>query len=109
MNELDHRTGSLFRQAKAVTALSWGSGDLRLDSTLRAKFVVDLKQGARPFVPQFPICVAEVRMRGAGDGCAGGSWRLVRVSPGVGSPGALRASVPHVRGVNNSFFLLPGV
>lgn len=72
MNEVDHRTGSLFRQAKAVTALSWGSGDLRLDSTLRAKFVVDLKQGARPFVPQFPICVAEVRMRGAGDGCAGG-------------------------------------
>lgn len=38
-----------------------------------------------------------------------GSWWPGRLSLGVGSPGALRASVPHVRGVNNSFFLLPGV
>lgn len=65
--ELDHRAGNLFRQAEAVRALSWGSGDLRPVPAPRAKFAVD--QARRS-----PLCASVSHRRGGGVDVRSRGW-----------------------------------
>lgn len=67
VKELDHRAGNLFRQAEAVRALSWGSGDLRPVPAPRAKFAVD--QARRS-----PLCASVSHRRGGGVDVRSRGW-----------------------------------
>lgn len=87
--ELDHRAGSLFRQAEAVRALSWGSGDLRPVPAPRAKFAVD--QARRS-----PLCASVSQRRGGGVDVRSRGW--MNGGPG-GRAGCLLGWAPQVLSV----------